>query len=190
MISRRGFCTAGKRRERVGRSYQDRHRSSEQARPGWRTAGFSTGRGHEAYDAELSAMIYGLVHILGRGTTDRAYTIYPDSTAAMRRVVNDAPRPGQELAIKVIELAQHVVDQGNSIAIWWTPAHREVEGNERADQAAREMASPPPLRATRRCFSLAFLRRRASDRATRAWGEDIERRNSGRRAFRLPTATL
>lgn len=31
--------------------------------------------------------------------------------------------------------------QGNCITIRWTPAHREVEGNERADQKAKEMAS-------------------------------------------------
>ena len=49
-------------------------------------------------------------------------------------------------------------------------------------------ASLPPFRATRRRFSLAFLRRRATERATQAWRRDIEERNSGRRSFRLPTA--
>lgn len=43
VISRRGFCTAGKRRERVGNTYRDRHRSFEPARSGWRTAGFGMG---------------------------------------------------------------------------------------------------------------------------------------------------
>ena len=49
-------------------------------------------------------------------------------------------------------------------------------------------ASIPPLRVIRRRFSLAFLRRRATERATQAWRRDIEERNSGRRSFRLPTA--
>ena len=50
------------------------------------------------------------------------------------------------------------------------------------------MASLPPLRATSSHFSLVFLRRRATERATQAWREDIETRSSGRRTFRLSTA--
>ena len=40
------------------------------------------------------------------------------------RAASDAPGPGQEMAIQIIELAQHVVEQGNSITVKWTPAHR------------------------------------------------------------------
>ena len=146
------------------------------------------GGSHEAYDAELSALIYGLIHLLGTERTGRTCTIFTDSTAAITRAVSDAPGPGQEMAIQIIELAQRIVDQGNSIAIRWTPAHRGVEGNERADQTAKEMATLPPLRSTTRHYSLAFLRRRATERATRAWRSDIDKRNAGRRTFRLPTA--
>ena len=60
-------------------------------RPGWRGAGFGMGGGHEAYDAELAALVYGLLHLLGRRETGRSYTIFTDSTAAMRRAVS-APR--------------------------------------------------------------------------------------------------
>ena len=108
------------------------------------------GGGHEAYDAELSALVYGFVHLLGRRVAGRAYTIFMDSTTAIVKIVSDAPEPGQETATQVIELARRVVDQGISITIRWTPAHRGVEGNERADQAAKEMTSLPPLRATTR----------------------------------------
>ena len=144
--------------------------------------------GHEAYSAELAALAYGLIHLHGRGETGRVYTIFTDSVAAMRRTVGDAPGPGQEMAVRVIELARRVVDQGNFITVRWTPAHRGVEGNERADQAAKDAASLPPLRATRGHFSLSFLRWRATERATQAWRRDIKRGNSGRRTFRLPTA--
>ena len=88
------------------------------------------------------------------------------------RIAGDAPGPGQEMAIRIIELAQRVIDQGNSITVRWTPAHREVEGNERAGQAAKDAASLPPLRATRLHFSLAYLKRRATKRATQKWRRD------------------
>ena len=158
------------------------------ARSGWRTTGFGIGEGHEAYDAELAAMVSGLVHLLGRRETERTYTIFTDSTAAMR-ASSDTPGPGQEMAIQIIELAQRIVDHGNSITIRWAPAHRGVEGNERADAEAKERAAPPPLRATGQRHNLAFLRRRATERATKGWRRDIDQRNVGRRAFCLPTAT-
>ena len=176
-VSRRGFCTAGKRRERRVNTYQDQHRSFEKVRSGWRTAGFGMGGGREAYDAELAALVYGLVHLLGRRVVGRAYTIFTDSTVAMMRIVSDAPGPGREMAIRVIELAQRVVDQGNSITVRWALVHRGVEGNERTDQAAEEMASLPPLRATTRRFSLAFLRRRATERQP-GRGERISRQGT------------
>lgn len=187
-IGRRGVHSAGKRGERRGRTYQDELRPFRVAQSGWRTAGFGLGRGHEAYDTELSALVYGLIHLHGIGGVGRTYTIFTDSTAAMRRAANDAPGLGQELAIRIIELAGRMVEQGNSIAIGWTPAHRGVEGNERADQSAKEMVALPPLRAMTRRYSITFLRRRATERATQTWRADIERRNAGRRTFRLPTA--
>ena len=124
----------------------------------------------------MAALVYGLIQLHGRSERDRAYTIFTDSTAAMRRITGDALGPGQEMATRAIEIAERVVGQGNSITIRWTPAHRGVEGNERADQAAKEVAELPPLRTTRDRFSLAYLGRRATERATRRWREDTRTR--------------
>ena len=82
------------------------------------------GGGHEAYDAELAALANDLIHLHGRGETGQTYTVFTDSTAAMRRMVSDAPGPGQEMAIRIIELARRIIDQGNSITVRWTPARR------------------------------------------------------------------
>ena len=81
------------------------------------------------------------------------------------------PGPGQDLAVRAIEVAEHTVQRGNSITIRWTPAHRGVEGNERADRAAREAAELPPLRTTRNRSSLAYLRRGTTERMNRRWVE-------------------
>ena len=119
-------------KEKGGITYHGRHRSVRGAESGWRSRGFGIGGGHEAWDAELAALAYGLIHLHGRGETGVAYSIFTDSRAAMARVTHDTPGPGQYMAIRIIELAQRVIDQGNSITVRWTPAHREVEGNERA----------------------------------------------------------
>ena len=61
-----------------------------------------------------------------------------------------------------------------------------MEGNERADRAAKDAAELPPLMTTRSRFSLAYLRRGATDRMTRRWIEDTRARGSGGQAFPLP----
>ena len=105
----------------------------------------------------------------------------------MSRSMSDAPGPGQAMAVRIIEIAERLVAQGNSISIRWTPAHRGVEGNKQADRRAKETVALPPLRTTARYYSLAFLRRRATERATSTWGKEIEQER-GRRTSRLPTA--
>ena len=50
--------------------------------------GFGMSTRHEAYDAELTAIPYGLL-TLARGGDWRDYTIFTDSRAAMARVVNE-----------------------------------------------------------------------------------------------------
>ena len=47
------------------------------------------------------------------------------------------------------------------------------------------IAAPLPIEAARR-YSLAFLRRKATEQDTRAWREDTEK-TAGRRVFRLST---
>ena len=132
-VARRDIRTAGSRRERGLVTYHGRFRSLVRAGAGWRSSGFGLGGGHVAYDAELAALIYGLIQLHGRSGRGQAYTIFTDSMAAMKRITDDAPGPGQEMATRAIEIAERIVGQGNSIAIRWTSAHRGVEGNERGD---------------------------------------------------------
>ena len=61
-----------------------------------------------------------------------------------------------------------------------------MEGNERADRAAREAAELPPLRTTRNRSSLAYLSRGTAERMNRRWVESTMAIGSDRRAFTLP----
>ena len=72
-VDRRGVIKIGDRKARGGRTYQERHRPFRGARSGWRGAGF--GSRHEAYDAELAAVTYGLLHLIRRKETRKSYTI-------------------------------------------------------------------------------------------------------------------
>ena len=175
VTTRRDYRTAGQRREKR-RGYLDGSRTMIAHRPGWRSSGFRMGGGREAYDAELAAVVHALVHLHERGQEGHDYTIFTDSTAAMRRMTGDSPGPGQDMAIRAIEIAERLVQGGNTITMRWTPAHVGVEGNERADLAAKDAATLPPLRGTRKGLSLAFLKRQITDGVCERWISDTTTR--------------
>ena len=108
----------------------------------------------------------------------------------MRRMRGDAPGPGQDMAVRAIEVTERLVQKGNTVQIRWTPAHVGVEGNERADLAAKDAATLPPLRGTRRRLSLAFLGRRIKEGVNERWISDttarLEKRGGSRGAFDGP----
>ena len=73
------------------------------------------GLGHEAFDAELTAIAYGLLLLSRRGEKGQDFTMFTDSLSAMTRMASDAPGPRQEIAVEAIGLAQRLIDQGNII---------------------------------------------------------------------------
>ena len=84
-VTRRDNRTAGQRREGGRVTYHGKYRSLMTAEVDWRSSGFGLGGGHEAHDAEMAAIVYGLVHLYGRAEQGHAYTIFTDSTAAIDR---------------------------------------------------------------------------------------------------------
>jgi len=84
-------------------------------------------------------------------------------------MASDEPGPGQKYAIQA---RRHIVAlrrarPGIAIEIWWCPAHKEIAGNEKANEWAMEEAGQPgshgPLPR-----SLANLKREISDKK---WAE-------------------
>ena len=81
--------------------------------------------------------------------------VFSDAQAAFRRVKDNTTGPGQWLALRTIERVKE-----------WTPGHEGVEGNERADHAAKEAASNPRnprLPAGEQFTSTAHLNRKITE---------------------------
>lgn len=86
--------------------------------------------GDEAHAAELAAIAHGLLLPVQRGGEGQDYTLFTDSLAAIRRIMDDTPGPGQEI-VEAIRLARRLEAQGNRITVRWVPAHRGLEGTSR-----------------------------------------------------------
>ena len=154
--------------------------------------------GASAFDAELSALARA-VGLAAHGASPGAQVrIFTDSQAAMRRVLDDRPGPGQQEAIRCIVGARRLCRRGAAVSIHWVPGHAGVAGNEIADQwagdaAARELVRrvrtpPSAIRAghERPDVSRAFLRATLRSRAVNSWRDSIIRGGSSRRPFRIP----
>lgn len=66
---------------------------------------------HTAFDAELSAIVETIELLTGRVESGKCYVIFTDSQAAMRRLQNDPPGPGQQLAIRGIRGSRCISQQ-------------------------------------------------------------------------------
>jgi len=83
-----------------------------------------------------------------RGTIPEAVTIFTDSQAAVRRIVADEPGPGQKYAVAARKWAAVLKGARPEmrIEIRWCAAHEGVEGNEKADEWAKQTAEEPDAR--------------------------------------------
>ena len=106
----------------------------------WKEKGVYLGKNKEVFDAELFAMGRALEEFDSRGESNRRYTIFSDSQAAISRIQHDRTGPGQSLAIKAIATAEAIAMRENVITIRWTPSHAGIPGNERADRMAKRAA--------------------------------------------------
>jgi len=92
-------------------------------------AGVKTHMGYnqEAFDAECAALARAL------------------EVAAMARIGSDEPGPAQQYALEARKWAAKLKERNQNVRveIRWCPAHEGVEGNEKADEGARQAAEEP-----------------------------------------------
>ena len=93
-----------------------------------------------AFDAECAALVRAVELCYLQASTGAAFNIFMDPQAAMTRLQDDRPGPGQQRASRGIMFARGAYRKGASITVSWVPGHAGVLGNEIADQWAVEAA--------------------------------------------------
>ena len=112
--------------------------------------------------------------------------IFCDSQSIINNLRQCNVGAGQALKLQMYQKAQELVERGHSIFIRWIPGHSGVEGNERADKAAKEAALGRRVR-TAKWTSLTQVRRQITEEKQsqiRIWhGQKILEQERNRRGF-------
>jgi ribonuclease HI len=116
----------------------------------WQGRKIFMGRNKEVFDAELYAIWIALraardnqdawaAHLTRLGGP-QVITIFTDAQAALKRIRDDEAGPGQWLARRIIRVERQLRQKGWLTEFRWIPGHKGIEGNEVADQWAKEGA--------------------------------------------------
>jgi ribonuclease HI len=119
------------------------------------------------FDAELYGIKSALniaINKVSRNPYIKRLIVLSDSQAALLRVSTDYLGPGQAIAIDISARAQTLIDNGIEVILQWVPSHISIEGNERADKAAKEAAGKPITPGTERYSSFSYITRKIKAR--------------------------
>src|SRR5580658_2149529 len=75
-------------------------------------------------------------------------------------MMTDYLGPGQAIAIDISYRAQKLINKGIEVILQWVPSHIGIEGNERADKAAKEIVGKSIRPETERYSSFSYITRK------------------------------
>ncbi len=89
-------------------------------------------------------------------------SIFCDSQTAINKLAKMNNSAGQALKIQIYQKVGQLTQQGHRVSVYWIPGHSGLEGNERADKAAKEAAMGDRIR-TAKWKSLTHIKWRITD---------------------------
>ncbi|CEJ95215.1 hypothetical protein VHEMI10710 [[Torrubiella] hemipterigena] len=90
---------------------------------------------HEVFNAEVTGAFYSLKAILKDNSDNLPITICIDNLAVVRGISSTAPTSSKDYLLKIQALGDKYPGH---ITVRWTPRHKDIPGNEKADKLAKE----------------------------------------------------
>ena len=117
--------------------------------------------------------------------------LFADNTASVTAITKETPGSSQQVSQKFVETAITFLDENRraTIEISWVPGHMGIEGNDRADEMAKEATDLEPALET---TTLAKLHRQLRERLKTEWTREwASKPMTGRYAIadRIPPST-
>ena len=117
-------------------------------------------------------------------------SIFCDSKTVINHLKECDSAAGQALKMQIYQKAKKLIQQGHEISVRWVPGHSGIEGNERADKAAKEAAIGERVR-TAKWSSLTHIKRQIIEEKKlqiSMWHEQKKKeRESSRRGYYVPS---
>ncbi|KAE8218743.1 hypothetical protein CF319_g7441 [Tilletia indica] len=153
------------------------YRANENAREQVLDASIHLHQDKEVFDAEIYGMFTGIktAFSVAERSGEQDIMAFIDNQAALR-ALKQSPRTnsssGALLALTRRETIRWLeADADRSVHLAWVPGHKNIEGNDYADEMAKKGSSPlrADIRVGRRRTSLAKAKRRAKEQMLRRW---------------------
>ena len=130
----------------------------------WEVCKTTLGENKEVLDAELWGISQALKIALKETTPKKVgrITVYSDAQMAIKQLQEAKSNAGQALRIQIYKQARQLRAYGGEVIVRWIPGHSGVEGNERADKAAKE-ASADSRAQVARWSSLTHVKKKITD---------------------------
>ena len=102
------------------------------------TASFRLSNGSSTLQAELAAIVMALREAVATAQAGISIQIFTDSMASISVLNNRENSDNTHLITSALHLIQQLQSGGTRVKFIWLPSHIDVEGNEKADAAAKE----------------------------------------------------
>jgi ribonuclease HI len=113
----------------------------------WAELKYRLGHNKEVFDAELFALLQATIMVrdevedmIKEGV--QKIIIFTDSQATLNRIQHNGPGPVQTWASAIIRTTEEISRLNIQLEFRWVPEHAGIEGNETADQIAKDAAAP------------------------------------------------
>ena len=122
----------------------------------------------EVYDAELTGLVLGLKAAISSAEPlpmIHYIHIYADNTSAITLVTDPQPRQSQLLTHYFYQNMLQWLEKkpNNTLTIMWCPGHKDIPGNDQADQLAKQATSLASLSEPTIIFNLRQAREYLKD---------------------------
>ncbi len=118
----------------------------------WLTQKVTLGKNKEIFDAEMwgiSEAVKIVEQMCLKTQQPLFISIFCDSQHAINRLKVLDCSAGQALKAQIYQKVDQLIRQRHELSLYWVPSHCKVEGNEKADQAAKEAARGGRLQTAR-----------------------------------------
>ena len=147
----------------------------------------------EVYDAELTGLALGLKAAISSAEPlpeIHHIHIYADNTSAITSVIDPQPQQGQLLAHSFYQNMLQWLEKKptNTLTIAWCPGHKDIPGNDRADQLAKQATSLASLSEPTATYNLRQAQEHLKDSWTTIWRNTSPQQGSWSTANQTPSS--